>query len=147
MLEPRDAAAGRRRGQPSFQTLGRISRFIAENFRNEIDSADIAVSADIHPKYAMSVFKSSTGMTLNEYVSLMRISYAQALLRDGRDGILQVAMDSGFGSLSAFNKCFRKKTGTTPSEFRRESRHPARRGGLPVARGLTAAADRGITAP
>ncbi len=31
-------------------------------------------------------------------------------------------MDSGFGSVSAFNKCFRKKAGMTPSEFKREHR-------------------------
>lgn len=108
--------------QPSFQSLRRICGFIAENFREDIDSADIALSADIHPKHAMSVFKRSTGMSLGEYVSLMRISYAQALLLVDDGSILQVAMDSGFGSLSAFNKCFRKKTGMTPSEFRREQR-------------------------
>lgn len=122
VFEPEGVVAGTvdAAEQPSFQTLRRICGFIAENFREDIDAADIAVCADIHPKYAMSVFKRSTGMSLGEYVSLMRISYAQALLRSGEGSILQVAMESGFGSLSAFNKCFRKKTGTTPSEFRRE---------------------------
>ena len=42
--------------------------------------------------------------------------------------ILQIAMDSGFGSVSAFNKCFRKQSGMTPSEFKRE-RSPSH-GGL-----------------
>ncbi len=37
-------------------------------------------SANLHPKYAMSVFKKSTGMTLNNYVTLLRLSYAQAML-------------------------------------------------------------------
>lgn len=128
VFEPRDVARTPSDGaeQPSFQSLRCICRFIAENFREDIDSADIALSADIHPKYAMSVFKRSTGMSLGEYVSLMRISYAQALLRAEDNSILQVAMDSGFGSLSAFNKCFRKKTGMTPSDFRREQRQPPR---------------------
>ena len=59
----------------------------------DIDSIDIAAAADIHPKYAMSIFKKSTGMTLNEYVNLLRLSYAQAMLMRedanvlrGRDG-------------------------------------------------------------
>ena len=107
---------------PTFQSIRRICGFIAENFREDIDSADIALSADIHPKYAMTLFKRSTGMSLGEYVSLLRLSYAQALLLDDEVSILQVAMDSGFGSLSAFNKCFRKKAGMTPSEFKRERR-------------------------
>jgi AraC-like DNA-binding protein len=106
----------------SFHNIGRICEFVAENFREDIDSAAIALSADIHPKYAMSVFKKSTGMTLNEYVSLLRLSYAQALLMHEDANVLQVAMDSGFGSLSAFNKCFRKISGMSPSDFKREVR-------------------------
>ena len=100
----------------------RICDFIADNFREEIDSSDIAQAADIHPKYAMNVFKKSTGMTLNDYVNLMRLSYAQALLMQNDANVLQVAMDSGFGSLSAFNKSFRKIAGMSPSDFRRDLR-------------------------
>jgi AraC-like DNA-binding protein len=100
----------------------RICDFIADNFREDIDSVDIACAADIHPKYAMSVFKKSTGMTLNDYVNLMRLSYAQALLMQEEANVLQVAMDSGFGSLSAFNKSFRKIAGMSPTDFRRDVR-------------------------
>jgi AraC-like DNA-binding protein len=106
----------------SFHNIGQICEFITENFREDIDSVDIASSADIHPKYAMSVFKKSTGMTLNEYVNLLRLSYAQALLMREDGNVLRVAMESGFGSLSAFNKSFRKIAGKSPSDFRRESR-------------------------
>ena len=38
-------------------------------------------------------------------------------------------MDSGFGSLSAFNKCFRKVSGVSPSDFKRDART---RPGLPL---------------
>ena len=94
--------------------------FIAENFLDDIDCVDIAAAADIHPKYAMSVFRKSTGMTLNEYVNLLRLSYAQALLMNDRTPTcISVAMDSGFGSLSAFNKSFRKLAGMSPSDFRK----------------------------
>jgi AraC-like DNA-binding protein len=106
----------------SLQNIGTICAFISENFREDIDAVDIAGSADIHPKYAMSVFKKSTGMTLNEYVNLLRLSYAQAMLLRDNDNVLRVAMESGFGSLSAFNKSFRKIAGMSPSDFRREAR-------------------------
>ncbi|MBP1807486.1 helix-turn-helix domain-containing protein [Rubellimicrobium aerolatum] len=122
ILEAADPSPGAQAEQASFQGIRRICGFIAENFREDIDCVDIAASADIHPKYAMTVFKRSTGMSLGEYVSLMRVSYAQALLTRDDASILQVAMDSGFGSVSAFNKCFRKKAGMTPSEFKREHR-------------------------
>lgn len=109
----------------------RICDYIADNFREDIDSADIACAADIHPKYAMNLFKKSTGMTLNDYVNLMRLSYAQALLMQDETNVLQVAMDSGFGSLSAFNKSFRKIAGMSPTDFRRDVRgRPAANAGF-----------------
>jgi AraC-like DNA-binding protein len=117
------ASAGQAAGSPfdqqSSRNVGRMCDFIAENFLYEIDCVDIAAAADIHPKYAMSIFKKSTGMTLNEYVNLLRLSYAQALLMHEDANVLRVAMDSGFGSLSAFNKSFRKLAGMSPSDFRR----------------------------
>jgi len=104
----------------SSRSVWRMCDFIAANFLNEIDSVDIAVAAELHPKYAMSIFKRTTGMTLNEYVSLLRLSYAQALLLRADANVLHVAMESGFGSLSAFNKSFRKIAGMSPSDFRRD---------------------------
>ena len=111
--------------QQSSRNLSRMCGFIADNFLDDIDSNDIAAAADIHPKYAMSQFKKSTGMTLNEYLNLMRLSYAQARLLGEDINILNVAMESGFGSLSAFNKSFRKVAGMSPSDFRRERVGPA----------------------
>ncbi|PBB38719.1 helix-turn-helix domain-containing protein [Mesorhizobium sp. WSM3868] len=111
--------AGSAFDQQSSRNVGRMCDFIAENFLYDIDCVNIAAAADIHPKYAMSLFKKSTGMTLNEYVNLLRLSYAQALLMHEGANVLKVAMDSGFGSLSAFNKSFRKLAGMSPSDFRR----------------------------
>jgi len=124
-LYPEPAGAGACAEGPDHHAspiVVRICEFIADNFREDIDSADIARAADVHPKYAMNVFKKSTGMTLNDYVNLMRLSFAQALLMQDEANVLQVAMDSGFGSLSAFNKSFRRIAGMSPSDFRRDVR-------------------------
>jgi AraC-like DNA-binding protein len=107
--------------QQSSRNVGRMCDFIAEHFLYDVDCLDIAAAADLHPKYAMNIFKKSTGMTLNEYVNLLRLSYAQAMLMHEGAKVLTVAMDSGFGSLSAFNKSFRKLAGMSPSDFRKIS--------------------------
>ncbi|KKB07055.1 AraC family transcriptional regulator [Devosia geojensis] len=115
---------GRLEGEPldaqGFRNVIEICAYITENFRHDIGSADVASHVEIHPKYAMSVFKKSTGMTLNEYITLLRLSYAQSLLLADDVTVLDVAMESGFGSLSAFNQSFRKVTGQSPSDFRRQ---------------------------
>lgn len=117
-----DTAPSEAPDRQSFHNIGKICSYITDNFRQDIDSCAIASSVDIHPKYAMSVFKKSTGMTLNEYVSLLRLSYAQALLLRDESNVLEIAMDSGFGSLSAFNTSFRKLAGMSPSDYRRTAR-------------------------
>ncbi|PSH62385.1 helix-turn-helix domain-containing protein [Phyllobacterium sophorae] len=121
--ESRDTPCIDQSSQQSSRAVARMCDFIAANFLQEIDSADISLSVNLHPKYAMSVFKKSTGMTLNSYVSLLRLSYAQAMLLKDEVNVLQVAMDSGFGSLSAFNKSFRNIAGMSPSDFRRDMRN------------------------
>lgn len=104
----------------------RMCDFIAANFLEEIDAVDIAAAAGLHPKYAMNLFRKSTGMTMIKYLTLLRLSRAQAMLINCNDSILQVALDSGFGSVSAFNKAFRQIAGMPPSDFRRDIRVAAR---------------------
>jgi AraC-like DNA-binding protein len=115
-----------RQGDPLYphasRSIARICDFIAANFLQDIDSVDIARAADLHPKYAMNLFKKSTGMTLNKYVNLLRLSHAQAMLMGDDVNVLKVAMESGFGSISAFNKSFRHIAGMSPSDFRRDIR-------------------------
>lgn len=103
----------------------RMCDFIAANFLDDIDATEIARAASLHPKYAMNLFRKSTGMTLIKYLTLLRLSRARAMLMNGKDNILQIAMESGFGSVSAFNKAFRQIAGMSPSDFRRDMRATA----------------------
>jgi AraC-like DNA-binding protein len=114
-------ALDRKADGSSYRSIVRICDFMTQNFRNDIHSSDIASSVDMHPKYAMSMFKRSTGMSLNEYLTLLRLSFAQALLMDGSVTILDVALESGFGTVGAFNQAFRKFIQQSPSEFRRNA--------------------------
>ncbi len=118
-----DAPAGDQPYAQSARSVSRMCDFIAANFLQEIDTVDIARAADLHPKYAMNIFRKSTGMTLSKYVNLLRLSRAQALLMQEGANVLKVAMDSGFGSISAFNKSFRHIAGMSPSDFRRDVRY------------------------
>ena len=83
---------------------------------------DIAPSADIHPKYAMSIFKKSTGMTLNEYVNLLRLSYAQALLM--QRGRQRAARRHGLAASarSALQQIVPQARRHVASDFKREHR-------------------------
>ncbi|SNY99440.1 helix-turn-helix domain-containing protein [Flagellimonas pacifica] len=57
-----------------------------------------------------------------DFVNQYRIEKAQFLLRDchyKKAKIATIAYDSGFGNVTSFNLAFKKKTGVTPSAFRK----------------------------
>ncbi|EAR50160.1 regulatory protein [Oceanicola granulosus HTCC2516] len=124
-LEPHRLCGGRlgaaaRGAEPGgHPALLRLFEAVAAVFRDEVRAADIAEAAGLHPKYAMSLFKRATGMSLADYVTLLRLSFAQSRLVADEASVLEIALDAGFGSVSAFNKAFRRQTGTTPTAYRK----------------------------
>jgi AraC-like DNA-binding protein len=59
-------------------------------------------------------------MTAYSFVEQVRLHHAMELLKKGTTGITQIAIDCGFYDHSAFVKRFKKFTGTTPLNYRRQ---------------------------
>lgn len=69
------------------------------------------------------LFKQFTGMTCYNYLISKRISCAEKLLITPNLSITEAAMQSGFNSLSTFNRIFKSIKGCTPSEYRQLNNH------------------------
>jgi AraC family transcriptional regulator, melibiose operon regulatory protein len=95
-----------------------MAHFITQRFQDEIHMKEIAAQAYLHPNYAMTLFRQHTGLTLSQYLTLQRISHAQQLLLTTDIAIAEIALRSGFGSVSRFYEAFRQQTKTTPRHFR-----------------------------
>lgn len=100
--------------------LETMARYISLHYREEMSAGQIARAVNLHPKYAMQVFKSGCGMSLWEYVLRLRVSHAQRLLMLSDLTVERVAIESGFGSTSRFYEAFTKYTGQTPTAFRKQ---------------------------
>lgn len=72
--------------------------------------------------HLIRLFRRYEGYTPREYLGRMRLREAVRLLRETEMAILQVALESGFESASAFYACFRHGAGTAPAAFRMEAR-------------------------
>jgi AraC-like DNA-binding protein len=72
------------------------------------------------PCYFASLFKYSTGLTVNQYVTQRRISKAKRLLKQPGLKIIEVGQAVGFESHSYFTRTFRKWTGTNPTTYRED---------------------------
>lgn len=99
-----------------------MAAFIAQHYREPLTMARIGQAVGLHPNYAMNVFRRAFGTTLLEYITQHRLSQAQRLLVTTEDLVLNIALSSGFGSLSRFNEAFRRAFGCTPREYRLKHR-------------------------
>ena len=70
------------------------------------------------PTYLSSLFKKTTGSTIGQYLTEIRMNRAQELLTDPAWKLYQVAEMVGFEDANYFAKTFKKKTGMLPSEYR-----------------------------
>lgn len=85
---------------------------------NLIKLAEILSVSTHHLSY---VINTGFGKNFFQYVNEYRIEYAKKLLKDtgSKFSILGIAYESGFNSKTAFNTTFKKLTGQTPSEFKK----------------------------
>jgi AraC-like DNA-binding protein len=96
-----------------------IHEFLMLNYREEINLEEIAGIVHMAPASACRFFKSSTGLTIFEYLNKIKIDYACKLLLNTDMNVVDISYDCGFNNLSHFNKQFRKFIGKTPTQFRK----------------------------
>ena len=95
-----------------------VFEFLEEHYAEDITLEKAADVAGF-PKFHFSrLFKQCSGYHFYDYVCYRRIKAAEALLLIPSNSITEVALLSGFSSLSTFNRTFKKLKGCTPSEYR-----------------------------
>jgi len=67
-------------------------------------------------------FVNATGMSWRQYIQESRLLKAMALLAEGDQSTLNIAMSVGFESASAFTRAFHRYAGETPKSYRRRTR-------------------------
>lgn len=95
-----------------------VYTYIRENYFRQIPLAKIARIAKMNPVAFSRFFKENCGAGFVEYLNRTRTNKACYLLRETEYQVQEIAMECGFGSLSNFNKQFRKSEGTSPTSYR-----------------------------
>ena len=86
-----------------------------------IDKLAKLISSNRH--HLSQVLNQKLGLSFYDYINAYRVNEAKILLTDvsrADHKIAAIAYDSGFNSLSAFNDVFKKMTGQTPSQYRKQ---------------------------
>ncbi|WP_421723580.1 helix-turn-helix domain-containing protein [Bauldia sp.] len=110
-------------GSAKIGVVEEMLRYIVDNYASSsIGVSDMAAHVQLSESYATTLFRKVTGISLKEHITRTRLSHAQMMLSTTDKKILAIAMDSGFGSLSAFYEAFQARMHQTPGAFRREAR-------------------------
>lgn len=109
-------------GQESEDRIGVVCRHIHEHFRDPINLEVMSGLAQMSPTAFCRFFKKMTGKTLSNYVIDLRISHACSLLLEKHQTISEVAYESGFNSITHFNRSFKSRKTVTPKVYRERIR-------------------------
>ncbi len=95
----------------------KIIRYIEENMPMSLKVNEIAKEFSYNENYLSHLFKDKTGMSLQEYLLMMRMKYAEEFLLDEKLSLSEIAERCGYKSLQSFCRAFKKHQGSTPMRF------------------------------
>ncbi len=101
------------------QRMIMVTDYIKSNLTSEdLSQQTMADKAGISKDYFSRIFKNVTGMNYSKWLNTIRLEKAIELLLEKDMSLTQVAMLSGFHSISSFNRVFFEEKGMSPSEYR-----------------------------
>lgn len=104
---------------PKIEKIMPLLKFVNENYSDCISIEFASDMLNLNPDYFCRLFKKITTMTFTDYLNLVRVYHSEKLLTFSDKSIAEISLDTGFASISYFNRVFKKYKSVTPSEYRR----------------------------
>ena len=112
-----------RKPSPTFACrIEHAREIIHANFSDNLTLSFIAKSIGTHPVYLAREFRKRFNCTIGEYIRHFRIQFACREMANSDAPIAEIAVESGFFDQSHFSRTFKRLTGITPTEYRKNIR-------------------------
>ncbi len=121
LTEGGELLSARKEKEPS-QGIKAAIEHIRKNYSQPITLAELAELSHLSEGHFCRLFKRVTLKTPIRYINALRLAAARELLLETDRKELDIALETGFNSLSYFIDSFKQSTGRTPAEYRREAR-------------------------
>jgi AraC family transcriptional regulator len=126
------AAIGRWRATPAQSPAPPWLRRAVEELRESSPPPrslqELARSLDIHPSVLSRTFRKYLGCTPSEYLRRVRVEQARSLMATSDEPLSIIGLRVGFVDQSHFTRVFRRLTGQTPNQARRQAQATSRTG-------------------
>ncbi|TZF86482.1 AraC family transcriptional regulator (plasmid) [Pedobacter sp. BS3] len=100
--------------------MDKIYTYLSHHFKDDINLDEIAEVAHLSTSAFCKYFKKHTQKTFSEFLNEVKIRHACKLLIETDYSVSQVCYESGFKSLTNFNRQFKTITQLTPHGYRRQ---------------------------
>lgn len=107
-------------GQARNADIRQALRYVAHHYAEPLRLEEVARQVGLSPSYFSGLFRRCTGMRFIDYVNQVRVRESKRLLSGSDFAIVDIAVALGFGDQSYFSKVFKKHTGVSPKQYRRE---------------------------
>ena len=87
----------------------------------EMNFNELAQRTRCTTRHLSRIFQQLVGMTFREKRAELRLTRARELLATGNSKVVDVALESGYKSLSLFNLMFARRYGTSPGKWRQKN--------------------------
>ena len=107
--------------------MNKVHAYVMKNFREKVSLEEVAAVANMSPSSFSRYFKVHANKTFSDFLTEIRIGYSCKLLMEKKISIYEVCYESGFNTLSNFNRQFKDVTHHSPFEYRKkylETIHP-----------------------
>ncbi len=103
--------------------ISQARAYLSQNYANpNLMLQDVAGQVHLSQSHFSTVFAQETGLTFTQYLTALRIGKARELLEATEMRSSQIAEEVGYNDSHYFSYLFKKNTGMTPSEYRRQNR-------------------------
>ena len=90
----------------TFLKLDKVIEYVESHYNENINVEKACELLNINYYYFCRLFKKATGSTFIQYLNFVRISVAEKLILTTDMSITRIIMETGFSSLSYFNRIF-----------------------------------------
>lgn len=104
--------------QKSGTVVSLMTGFIEKHYAENIYLETVAAEIGLSPKYVSRLFKETTGTSITDYISLVRMAKAKELLAQTELKISEVSERIGISSRTTFLRIFKKHEGVSPMDYR-----------------------------
>ena len=106
----------------SLPVIERACEYIRQNYRDgDLSQAGIAEAMAVTSPYLSGIFKKTMGITMVQYVTMVRMEAARELLLNEEVDVKDVAEQVGYHDEYYFSRCFKKQYGLSPLQMKKLS--------------------------